>query len=46
MEFRRVLFRSFPPPGQFVDLMREAGLRDVSVQPLGFGACHLYLGTA
>jgi demethylmenaquinone methyltransferase/2-methoxy-6-polyprenyl-1,4-benzoquinol methylase len=37
---------AFPPPGRFAELMAEAGLREVTVRPLGFGACHLYVGVA
>jgi len=34
----------FPPPEVFVALMQEAGLHDVSVKRLSFGAVHLYTG--
>jgi len=36
---------AFPPPDRFCELMRDAGLRDVSARPLSFGVCHLYVGT-
>ncbi len=36
----------FPPPGGFVAMCRAAGLTDVEVVALGFGACHLYVGRA
>jgi demethylmenaquinone methyltransferase / 2-methoxy-6-polyprenyl-1,4-benzoquinol methylase len=33
---------AFPPPEVFAAMMREAGLVEVSFEPLTFGACHLY----
>ena len=35
---------AFPPPGEFLDLMRSAGLSDPRCEPLAFGACHLFVG--
>lgn len=35
---------AFPPPGEFAEQMRAAGLRNVTVTPLTFGACHVYAG--
>lgn len=35
---------AFPPPGTFLDLMREAGLVETSAAPLTFGVCHLFVG--
>lgn len=35
---------AFPPPGRFLDLMREAGLVESSATPLTFGVCHLFVG--
>jgi demethylmenaquinone methyltransferase/2-methoxy-6-polyprenyl-1,4-benzoquinol methylase len=37
---------AFPPPEVFAGLMREAGLVDVQVERMRFGAAHLYVGTA
>src|SRR5262249_51172778 len=37
---------AFPPPEDFVAMMEEAGLRDVSALPLSFGVVHLFVGTA
>lgn len=37
---------AFPPPEEFLEMMRTAGLRDVRVEPLTFGVCNLYVGTA
>ena len=34
----------FPPPQEFVALMHEAGLRDVSYRTLMFGVAHVYVG--
>lgn len=34
----------FPPPAAFAAMCSDAGLRDVEVITLGFGACHLYVG--
>ncbi len=34
---------AFPPPEAFADLMREAGLEVLRVQPLTFGVCCLYV---
>ena len=36
---------AFPPPEEFARTMRESGIRVVSVEPLTFGVCHLYVGT-
>jgi demethylmenaquinone methyltransferase / 2-methoxy-6-polyprenyl-1,4-benzoquinol methylase len=36
---------AFPPPSEFARLMEESGMRVQSVEPLTFGACHLYVGT-
>jgi demethylmenaquinone methyltransferase/2-methoxy-6-polyprenyl-1,4-benzoquinol methylase len=36
---------AFPPPEEFADLMRAAGLDVLAVTPLSFGVCHLYVGT-
>lgn len=33
---------AFPPPEQFAEQMRAAGMVDVVVEPLTFGVCHLY----
>lgn len=35
---------AFPSAGRFVELMTEAGFRDVVATPLTFGVCHLYVG--
>ena len=35
---------AFPPPGAFADMMRGAGLTNVTHTPLTFGACTLYVG--
>lgn len=37
---------AFPPPGDFEDMMKHAGLTDVSSIRLTFGTAHLYVGTA
>ena len=36
---------AFPPPEEFADLMRAAGLDVLAVTPFSFGVCHLYVGT-
>ena len=36
---------AFPPAGEFVALMQEAGLHVIEVAPLTFGACTLYVAT-
>lgn len=36
---------AFPPPDEFQQMMREAGLADVRVDRLSFGAVHLFTGT-
>jgi demethylmenaquinone methyltransferase / 2-methoxy-6-polyprenyl-1,4-benzoquinol methylase len=36
---------AFPPPDEFARLMKESGIVVESVEPLTFGACHLYVGT-
>jgi demethylmenaquinone methyltransferase/2-methoxy-6-polyprenyl-1,4-benzoquinol methylase len=36
----------FPPAGEFAALMEQAGLSQVEVQPLSFGAAHIYVGVA
>ena len=36
---------AFPPPDEFARLMKESGILVESVEPLTFGACHLYVGT-
>ena len=35
---------AFPPAEEFAALMGAAGLADVSITPLTFGACSLYVG--
>ena len=35
---------AFPPPHLVMDMMSRAGLEPLSVQRLGFGACHLFVG--
>ena len=37
---------AFPPPEEFAQLMREAGLARVQYERLTFGAAHLYVGIA
>ena len=37
---------AFPPPQAFEQMMREAGLKDISSKRLTFGTAHLYVGTA
>ncbi len=34
---------AFPPAAQFAEQLRGAGLRVLTVQPLTFGVCHLYV---
>ncbi len=34
---------AFPPAAQFAEQLRSAGLRVLTVQPLTFGVCHLYV---
>lgn len=36
---------AFPPPEDFADLMRAAGMDVLAVTPLSLGVCHLYVGT-
>jgi demethylmenaquinone methyltransferase / 2-methoxy-6-polyprenyl-1,4-benzoquinol methylase len=36
---------AFPPPSEFARMMEASGMRVQSVEPLTFGACHLYVGT-
>jgi len=36
---------AFPPAEAFAEQMRSAGVLPLSVQPLTFGVCHLYVGT-
>lgn len=36
---------AFPAPEAFSDLMRGAGLVEVTVRPMNFGVAHLYVGT-
>ena len=36
---------AFPPPAEVADLMRGAGLEPAPPRRLGFGACHLFVGT-
>lgn len=36
---------AFPPARVFASLMEESGIELVSVTPLTFGVCHLYVGT-
>ena len=36
---------AFPAPAVFAELMKENGIQVESVEPLTFGACHLYVGT-
>jgi demethylmenaquinone methyltransferase/2-methoxy-6-polyprenyl-1,4-benzoquinol methylase len=35
---------AFPPPAEFVELLREAGFTDVRASPLTFGVVYLYTG--
>jgi demethylmenaquinone methyltransferase/2-methoxy-6-polyprenyl-1,4-benzoquinol methylase len=35
---------AFPPPEQFLDVMRAAGLRDLTIHRLGLGTCALLVG--
>ena len=35
---------AFPPPHMVMDMMSRSGLEPLSAQPLGFGACHLFVG--
>ncbi len=35
---------AFPPPDEFAAMMEAAGLTNVSVRTMGFGACNLYVG--
>ena len=44
--YLQVSIAAFPPPHAFEDMMREAGLNDVSSKRLTFGTAHLYVGTA
>ena len=37
---------AFPPPAVFCELMREAGLRDVSAQRQSFGVAQIFYGRA
>lgn len=36
---------AFPAPEAFAELMEQAGLQVLSVEPMTFGVCHLYVGT-
>ena len=36
---------AFPSPSEFAEMMREAGLRDVSFKRLTMGTAHLFVGT-
>jgi demethylmenaquinone methyltransferase / 2-methoxy-6-polyprenyl-1,4-benzoquinol methylase len=36
---------AFPPAREFAQLMEQAGIDPVTVIPLTFGVCHLYVGT-
>ena len=36
---------AFPPAREFAELMRQVGIEPVTVYPLTFGVCHLYVGT-
>lgn len=36
---------AFPPPDEFLQMMREAGLQRAQATAMGFGAVHLYTGT-
>lgn len=36
---------AFPEPSAFADIMRDSGLRVLSVTPLTFGVCNLYVAT-
>lgn len=36
--------RAFPPASEFAALMEQAGLVDVSYEPMTFGVAHLYVG--
>lgn len=35
---------AFPPPDEFAEMMRRAGLEVLAVEPLTFGVCHLFVG--
>ena len=35
----------FPAPAEFVSLLGQAGIEPLSVEPLTFGVCHLFVGT-
>jgi len=35
---------AFPPPDEFATMMEVAGLTNVTVRTMGFGACNLYVG--
>jgi demethylmenaquinone methyltransferase/2-methoxy-6-polyprenyl-1,4-benzoquinol methylase len=35
---------AFPPPGRFCEMMRTAGLVEVTYHRLAFGAAHIYVG--
>ncbi len=37
---------AFPPPAEFERLLASAGLASIERQPLGFGACQLFVGRA
>ena len=37
---------AFPPCDEFAELMAQAGLRNIKVQRMSFGAAHLYVGHA
>ena len=37
---------AFPPPGDIVELMTQAGIREARAEPLAFGSVHLFIGRA
>jgi demethylmenaquinone methyltransferase/2-methoxy-6-polyprenyl-1,4-benzoquinol methylase len=45
-EHLRDSMNSFPSDEEFLAMMTEAGLKEVSVQRLGLGVCGLFIGTA
>lgn len=45
-EYLQRSIAAFPPAEDFAEIMREAGLKDVSYKALTFGAVTLYVGTA
>lgn len=43
--YLRQSIAAFPPPEEFLDMMRHAGLSDLSCERLNFGVAHLFVGT-